>query len=452
MADAPVSVGPTTIVAPAGAPAAAPAGPKITELPKPAGANALANALKNLKTDLADGTVKITDVDAPIIEAFGEDAHEEALAKQKAEADAPADIDAPAADDAVVAEPQRPEGAYQDAAGRWRSKDGKYLPNDPAAAAAKAEAKPDAAADAPAEAATLVKIPGREGQEDLEIEVSDPAIAERLNELRNNGMRKAEFTRRLEPLEQRESEMQSLELRIKSTPVEFLLERVKPETQLEVAKALVAAHWDALYPTLNQWAQDGTGVVDRRTHLVDVKENNAKSRDEFQRAQFAQRESAGIVRAVKALVPDTIAGSDTERRFVHAAEQELLYQLHEKKIRPTKDNVAELLAPVLRDFRFDSERAAPDALAAAPGTAPRAAAAPAKAPAANAGKPAAKMPANAAAIATQRATARRIAPPGAGAIPAQVPQLPKSENPKNALKDAFKHFRANPGQLRTTSG
>src|SRR5689334_6090533 len=124
-------------------------------------------------------------------------------AAKPSEAVAPAVADVPPGDttaDATAATPQAaPESELtQGADGRWRNPDGTFAPPPPAEAVTDVGEDAGATApDTPTEPAPIVvKLRGRaETDPEVEIEVSDPTIAERLRQNANDGMRKGEYER-----------------------------------------------------------------------------------------------------------------------------------------------------------------------------------------------------------------------------------------------------------------
>lgn len=441
-------VGPTTIVQADTHAQPQPREPR--ELPEKAGANALASALNKLRTDIDTGAVKLDGTtDAEIIEAGGVLERERALeaAAAKPPGKAP-DDGATTADDDTGAAPD-PDAApdasadeqwpQQQPDGKWKGKDGKYV------AAPGTEKPADAAAATPDP--IVVKIPQGANEPDLEIEVPDQAVADRINELRNDGLRKAEFTRRLEAIESRELDMRTQEAVLERSPESFVVERLKPEARVEIAKAILAAHWDDLMPTLIDYANEQTGAGTRKLALADFKEKAIASKQAMESERSNQRAAQVIIRAVQRLIPED-APEDTVRRFIRVADAEL-----SEKIRGgtqvTADNVKDHLSPVLRDFRFD-EASRASSTAPAPAKRPAAAASTATPPAPGASSTRTttqRSEEQQRKIATQRATARRVAPAGAGGIPAQPVQIPKG----TTLKDAFKFVRENPGMLNRTA-
>jgi hypothetical protein len=286
----------------------------------------------------------------------------------------------------------------------------------------------------------VVTLKGIEGRPDIEIEVEDQAAADRLNELQNNGMRKSEWTKKLETLEGREAELKAVESMIEVAPSQFILKHAPKEAQLEIARSLLAQHFDELVPDLAKWVDPTTGAVARREFAADQRDKADEASKKWQRQQVIDRQTLAITRAVANLIPDGTSEDDT-RLFITLAESEIVRSIN-KGLAVTPKDVPDLLKGIISRFRFTAEAAPKEIAPVVPPT--------------NGATPAPATPRNAddrlKKAAKARAIARRVSPQGAGGMPAQVPKMPQTVNGKNAIHERVKWLREHPGMLRTTDG
>jgi hypothetical protein len=310
--------------------------------------------------------------------------------------------------------------------------DGKFVDGDaPDGAAAEDEDEPATAPakgkpKATAQRITLKGLADR-GEEDLELEIDDKDIAARIVRLQNDSMRKGEYVKRLARLQEREADLEALDETIEADPVGFLLARVPRDQQREIARALVLEHYDALAEELTQFGEDGEG---RERQRVALRDKIGESGKRLTRVQAAKRFARECVTAAEQLVPE---GMDESRanRFLRAARAELAQASDAGHLRRAAD-VKKLLAPLVEDYGFTRRREEPPAPTGRKPAPPAARPVTDRARTLAARRPAASRSADPAAAQSQvrrvqdaRGAARRVAPPGAGAAPTQVPTIPK---------------------------
>jgi hypothetical protein len=321
--------------------------------------------------------------------------------------------------------------------GRWVNASGQMVagaapegapaPKAPAAAAAPVAGAPKAPVAgsgeeaAPAEKITLPGL-GERGEEDLELEIDDPVVAERLRRLAKEGLRANAFREQRAALETDRAQLQEVTGAIDADPVGFVIRQMTPERQIEVARAVLLEHFDALLPDIEQLASDPTTRANRRVELRDQMAASERQAGEISRARAY---AARVVTAVEGLVPEDADPAEA-RDFVAAARQHLA-QLANQGQSVTPDNVRTLLGRHLKYAGFSAP--APAGSAARPSTPAPSVARPAT-PAAQAiaaRSPSVEEATRAAQrvrrVQTQRAAATRVAPAGAGAAPVSVPLL-----------------------------
>lgn len=419
---------------------------------RPAGADALARAIRQLKTDTASGAVKI-DTNVPLDQkaslARADAADNGTPPPTPAPATAPARTEAAVDDDAASGASGEQTGPYQDASGRWRDANGAFI-KDPNAAGQEPLEGGTKQAAAPAEPdPELVpfKLEGLtdRGEEDFEIDVS-PEVAERLKRLEKNGMRKEEYTRRMDSLQTKESEWRVLESQMQTAPDAFVLGKLSKDAQLKVAVAILAEHWDLLVP--------GIVEMNEKPHVRELvkKDNQIAMRDLDAAARTAlpaKQAEAYLLRTVEETIPDGAAERQV-KLFRTAVDQEArVWAKNNPGMIPRKDEMNALLEDVARDFGWTADHRQTSAPAVAAAAKPVATTRPA-APVAK------RVPVDEAtrrqAVAQGRAIARRVVPAGAGGMPVDPPRPPSTKGSKTPLSDLFKGIRANPDLIRASAG
>lgn len=280
-----------------------------------------------------------------------------------------------------------------------------------------------------------VTLPGlaERGEEDLDIEVDDPAIAERLRRLKNEGIRAREVGKRIAEVEDREAQLDAYREAIEHDPISFHLEQMTVDKQLEVARALILEHLDVLQPDIDKLIEDPKARLDaQRKQLNDLK----ASRTKLEESRAIKQHVKHCMRAVDKLIPEGV-DRDTAQEFVRDARQQMA-EAARRGERVSPETIPALLARRVKLYGFDKKPAPP----AAP--APKGSKTPPAKPAAKAEPPKAKpVGEKAAKIAagekskapvSPQARVRRsqnarnagskVAPAGAGAAPVQLPAVP----------------------------
>lgn len=334
----------------------------------------------------------------------------------------------------VVADPAAVVDAPIDTAARPRNPDGTFAklnadadPDLPATA--------DVATDGEIEETPALRVslpPRNEGEPETEIEVNDPAIAERLRELRNNGMRRAEYNKQVSALAQQRAEMQEFAAIVETAP-EVLIDRMTPERRERLFSYMLAMDFETHRPKIEQWYQDD---VARREALLGMRDQVGKYRSEATQRSTAERRADEIRGAVRALVPETADEQDAQDFYTDALAH-LTNVAHERgDIDPRA--VAELLGS--RHRRYFGANA--PAAAAASASAAIAVARPVGPSAEELAKRARTAQARTQAAQATRVVAAKVAPQGAGAVPTVVdPRPPKGMDLKGTIEWARKNMQ-----------
>src|SRR5574341_300930 len=137
----------------------------------------------------------------------------------------------------------------------------------------------------------IVEIPRRrQGDEPIKLAVEDKETAERLRQAINGGLRRDELKRRMEAVERQRRELEGiidslprdpvhfyrrkveldlLEQRLEIDPIGFLVERVKPEIQVGLAKHLLAV--PEVFAAVSQEIEDWRDETVRAQRLADLR-------------------------------------------------------------------------------------------------------------------------------------------------------------------------------------
>lgn len=357
----------------------------------------------------------------------------------------------------------RPEdgATWKPEAGRWVNAAGQFVagaapdgaPTAPAARAA-APAPAPAAAAAPANQGTQKEEPAAgtvekitlagltdRGEEDIELEIDDPIVAERLRRLAKDGLRGAAAREQRRALDADRERFAQVTAEVEDDPTGFVINRMSPERQIEVARALILEHLDALLPEIEELVATPGMRSDKR---LELQRNLNKSAGEAQLQRETRAYAGQVMNAVEALIPDD-ADPEDAREFIQLSRQRLA-ALSNAGTKVTPENVGTLLA---RQLKFAGYSGQPAPAAASPAAPAARSAAPVARPATPQARAiAARSPSIEEAtragqrvrrVQTQRAAATRVAPAGAGAAPVSVPLLPPEA--KGSVRAASAYLR-----------
>ena len=194
-----------------------------------------------------------------------------------------------------------------------------------------------------------VKLRGLEerGEEDLEIEVDDPAIAERIQRAENSGMRRREYETALLAVEDRADEINAVVEALSIDPVGYTLNHMTPKRQVEVLRALLLEHFDEVGEYVDELANDPAGRQAQRVKLRDDRRGQA---DLLTKSTANQKAAKRVIAATSQLIPDDIA-DDERTSFLYDAEQDFIREV--KAGRPvTPELVPRILARRLKLYGF----------------------------------------------------------------------------------------------------
>ena len=200
--------------------------------------------------------------------------------------------------------------------------------------------------EAPKALVTLKGQPER-GEEDIELDVGDAALVERIQRLQNDGLRKKDYEGKLQAVQQKEAEVSEFFTALEHNPIGTVLNAIPRDASLEVARALIAEHWDALLPELQQFSQDPTRVRETR---LDARERSIAADKQTRSVIDAERRASAIMSATDALVPDTVAPA-IRQQFIEDAERDLV-KLAQQGVAVSPETVASQLQDRIRMYGF----------------------------------------------------------------------------------------------------
>jgi DNA-binding Lrp family transcriptional regulator len=201
--------------------------------------------------------------------------------------------------------------------------------------------------DEPKETVITLRGLDERGEEDIELEIDDPAVVERIKRLQNDGLRRAEFNSRLDELEGRSGELAQAEAFIEANPIGFVIDHMTQERQLDVAKALIAQHFEALAPSIEEFFEKPDEVT--KAQLKYERERN-KNTEEVQKTIQARNAARQIERSVLDLIPEG-TDRDTVAEFMEDAQSDLLRAISRKE-RVSPNTVALLLKKRIQMYGF----------------------------------------------------------------------------------------------------
>jgi hypothetical protein len=316
-------------------------------------------------------------------------------------------------EDGTVAEGEAPEGWEPPAAAAPPPK-----PRDQQPAARKAKVQ-------------KIQLAGEadRGEEDIELEVEDPEVAERLSRLQKQAMRRKDYERRREAIETRAAELDAIELEIDQDPVGFIIGKLPDGRRLEVARALLIQHLPELQQDVDALLDD---EAERLRRQLALNKNMTQSQQRLEQAKAVRAHARKCMAAAQALIPEDVE-QDVADEFLADARQ-IFAQAAQAGTRVTPENAKELLARRLKLYGFDQSRRAPRTRTGS-GQGDRDQRRPAARPVSDRARDIAdRRPAGASAsndrlrrVQLSRTAASRQAPAGAGAAPATVPVLKPEE-------------------------
>jgi uncharacterized protein YdaU (DUF1376 family) len=316
---------------------------------------------------------------------------------------------------------------------------------EPAAAATLDDAAPqdgDAPQDEPPpENALRVALPGRHpNAPDVEIEVDDPEVAERLRQLRNGYLRGEEVRTLQAAVDAERDELDQIATRLQVDPEGFLFENIPPQRAASVALQILAQEgvWSQVKNIIEGlFDDDSREVVRTRLENERLKNRDAAAQQYTERMQEAQS-FRSAKEAIAVLIPEHLP----------EPQQVMLYQACQQDVRDAMErtgvrslnpqDVAFIIAPRLREAGVDPLQVA--ASLRSPGQ-PRTSgqsSAPRATRAAQATTPTAQQ-------VTQAATARRAmsmgAPTGTAPSAAGVARPPRGQTVQERIAWARENLR-----------
>lgn len=296
-------------------------------------------------------------------------------------------------------------------------------------------------ADGEAAPETVVEIPGRRtGDKPIKLAMEDKETADLVRAALKDGLRREEFNRQMESVQRERDEIDMLEQHLDLDAVGFILERVKPELHVELARHLmsVPAVFTALREELGE-SEDENVRARRAAELRTQRGESQRAVDRKMDQLAASRTQARMVRnVVESIVPADMP--DDEAALFRddcigdiAAAVRAHYAKHNSDPRLRPDDVVTMLDRRLRHFGITPESARAGLSSGQP---PRRATA-----ATPKGAPAPSIPDENAARTTgarlkQASDARREAAAvpgaGAGARPTQI-ELPANQGVKERI-------------------
>jgi hypothetical protein len=171
----------------------------------------------------------------------------------------------------------------------------------------------------PAPEPLRIALPGRDGQAELEIEVSDEDTAERLRMLRNGYMRGEEARRQISAAQQERQQVQVLETMLREAP-EMLAENMPPAMADRLLRHLLVTRLESVSGDVETLLTD---PVARANAQVAAIRQTHDARATVEARSAAERHASALFGAAEALVPEHV-DDETARAFLRDAERDLM--------------------------------------------------------------------------------------------------------------------------------
>ena len=293
--------------------------------------------------------------------------------------------------------------------------------NAPAAVPAAPATPADGSVDAtPAEEPVtppvfLVTLPPREaGGEPLQLQVSSQDEVDAFNRL-NNGYARREQVRALETqLAEKQQRQDMFEQEITMDPHGFVVDRLPPQQQLGIAKALLAKLAGEHGPVFDALLTD---EVARREATLEARESREQWREQARQDRAVQVYQTAVLAQVELLIPESADEKDAVE-FVQDAGQ-YLSSIVRAGGTVSPEEVPSLLAGKVKRYGFTPTASEPVNVSGPRGTTQVPATPPVVSPAV---RPAIPLTP---AMMRARADAAAVIPQGAGAIPSTQSRPPK---------------------------
>lgn len=234
-----------------------------------------------------------------------------------------------------------PEGWEYDANNRLHRKDGSFASLQDhetlrsefekgmeAAEETPSEEEPDVEEPSSEESDLVVELPGRQPDETFKIEAADEETAERLRQLSNDAMRRQEFKRQKDSLDEERREFREVTTAFKADPAAFLAEQVEdPEIRKRTVLRLLGENeevFNEVQSTLRQWDMNPDK---KRADLAEMDKEARDRREDTtreERVREAARKGATQARRhIESIVNEAGLRGETAKRFFQDAMQDV---------------------------------------------------------------------------------------------------------------------------------
>jgi hypothetical protein len=297
-------------------------------------------------------------------------------------------------------------------------------------------AEQPAPTEPPVEAPAMetVKILGRNGTE-LEIEVSDPLIAEAIRSNIKDGMRGEDYRRKIQAADEHLADKRAFEQMIETNPEGLIFNHLPEDKQISLAVKLVSKYWDQIAPDLMKLDAD---PVERVRNAAQTQQQIMEQQRQFEQMTAASKHAVQLEHAVRALIPEHATDTQGDA-FLQDAGSDIRREMQRRNgaaIPPA--DVAAILSHRLALYGFD--KPAPASTPTPTRPVARAVAKPNQAPTA---QPSVMV--SAGAQVRRTVTAQRVAaavpPAGAGAATVRAPLVP----PNSSIEAASRALKKQTG-------
>lgn len=170
------------------------------------------------------------------------------------------------------------------------------------------------------EGGLVVSLPGRNAGEEFEIEAGDQETADALNRLRKGYLRREALHAERERLQADRDEIEEIDTALAADPAGFILDKVAPQTRVEVARALITddAVWEALSEEIIEAEDPDRREVIRLKSNEERREKAEERRTKYQRVKATREAVREIGNQVKDMARQVDDG-ERAARFINAA-------------------------------------------------------------------------------------------------------------------------------------
>lgn len=161
----------------------------------------------------------------------------------------------------------------------------------------------------------VVTLNGRNPGETVDIEVEDKATADLLRQNANEGLRREELNKELARVQADREEIEEIDTLLTTDPAGFILERVTPDLQIQVVKALLLDDkvFEAVRGDLDGYETDEARELARLRSKDERRETSAKAKQQLDADRVGRKAVTTMQEKIVSLIPAGVADAESRK-------------------------------------------------------------------------------------------------------------------------------------------